>query len=548
MKKQKNHAFMAQLSIVLSGLMTTIVFFVHRDELVIATFILSVLSLCYFSRSTLFQNIQKEIIAIPKTVHGITLLVAITVACSMLSNFNDSHVARHFVSWLNLPHLSGQIILFLGTTYFLFFYLTGFYQLFLKKMFLFLASDIQVTTKRKWGFGLLAIVLLFFIFTINQLTPVFFDPGQTNLIHDYNYDGFFIDVIFQTDTDPLFSHHNVFVRDRPSSRQPLFSLFSFPFAAPLYAISRLLFFIPNLYPSLMMWLQFLLTFLSALMIYQLVKKQLKHPKLFLVFYLTTYSMLIFPFILERFIFSLFYLVLLVYLHDQHKEEESIAFIAAIGTNLLAFAMGAVLFDWKSKSSWVMQVRYVIKQIAICLMMLIIFGRLPIFFYSGMLYDSTRWITSEVGFVNQLQQFSEFIFGSFIFPETVVNIRIFPRYEQAIVTNFNLVGLLIIVTCIISVVKNINEYFVKVSAYWLGIAFVLFGLFGWATDQHNLLLFSSFFSFSFVYLFYLLLDQMISKFTWSKQMMTTIISGMALYNFFGLLDLLAFALHYYPTGG
>ena len=537
-----------QLLFVISGLLTTINFFVRHEILVKTTLLLSLLILALFARADTFNNIHQKI----KTTKGILkvaiLAIAGIVSWSMTTSVYDNAAAGSLMAALNIGCTPLQIGLLIGSTLFIFYYLSWFYLLFLKRVYCLLKVRINFTRKRL-GITLTLIgSLLLVILFLNNITTVFFNPGSAALNAYHQYDGWFLDVIFQTDTDPLFPHYNVFIQDVPSLRQPLFSLFSFPLVAPLYGLSYLLFFIPHLYPTLVIWLQFLLVFTSAILIYDIARDKLRHPKLFLAFYLSTYGIIIFPLILERFIFGLFYLILAIYLYDYHQEKRDVGLIGAMGTNLLSFLMVVLLTLQAQKGSLKERLFILLKCLGTFFALMIVFGRLPLLFYFGTFQDSAQWMTLEVGWTGQLQQFSEFVFASFVFPETMIDVRLFPRYEQAIVTQFNGVGLAILAACVIATVKNFKDFLTKVSFYWFSISFLLLGILGWSTSQHNLILFSPLFSFSFVYLFYLFLEQVLERFKGCKQLMSLIIAILLLYNIYGLVDLLSFAFTYYPTGG
>ena len=536
---------------IFSGLLTTVTFLGRHQNFLVLSLFLSWLMLILFTRTDFFRVLSEKIMASGDLFKIFVLMVALVVAWSMTSQTYDNAIARALMRNPQVYHLPLQALYFLfalGSSYFLFYYLSWFYLFFLEPLFSLSKERFDLTKKIARKTVCFACLLLVALLLLNNTTTVFFNPGMANLQADHQYDGWFLDVIFQTDTDPLFPNYNVFIRDVPSSRQPLFSLFAFPFVAPLYAISSLLFFIPNLYPSFVVGLQFLLVFVSAFLVYDMVKEKLYYPKLFLTFYLSTYSILVFSLIIERFIFALFYLITALYLYYYSKEKSYPALLAATGTNALSFLMICFLMGQNRVITWRQKSEFILKYLLIILALLIVFGRLPLLFYSGTLEDSARWLTLEVGFLNQLQQFSEFIFASFVFPETMIDIRLFPRYEQAIVTRFNWIGVLIIAVCLLTAIKKRKDSFVQISIYWFGVSFTLLGLLGWSTSQHNLILFSSFFSFSFVYLLYLFLEEALKKFKWRKQLIVALIVAMLLYNLYGLTDLLRFAFTYYPSNG
>ncbi|MCL1924514.1 MAG: hypothetical protein FWF50_02900 [Defluviitaleaceae bacterium] len=546
---EKTIFLLQKLIFILSGLATTINFFTSHNAFMIFTVFLSFCILCLFSFTKTFKSINNKINI---TKYKIPIIaVAAIVSWSMATRIYYNQAASNLIQILGIETQILQYFLITLSIPFLTYYLGWFYLIFSKDIYSLLKKQLAFTKKDLYKLATLILAILSIVFIINNITTVFFDPRAANLHPSHQYYGWYLDVIFQTDTDPLFPHYNVFIKDVPSSRQPLFSLFSFPFVAPLYGLSYLLFFLPNIYPTFVISLQISLVFLSTILMYDIVKENLKYPKLFVAFYLSTYSIVIFPLIIERFIFGLFFLILGIYLQHYKAQKNNITVfssIGAMGTNFLSSLIIFVLAIKCKKTNIKDKMLLFIKQSVVFLSMIIVFGRLPIMFYFGTFEDNTRWLTQEVGFINQIQQFSEFIFASFIFPNTIIDVRLFPRYEQAIVTQFNLTGIAIIVACIYAAIKNRKKFFVKIASFWFSISFILLGVLGWSASQHNMLLFSSFFSFSFVYLFYTYLENILNKFKWQKQIIISIIAMLLLYNLYGLFDLLAFAVRYYSIWG
>lgn len=480
---------------------------------------------------------------LPVWIKGLAGFSALTLVLSMMANRDYGWLGSWLSTELTGFSLPLWIVLGTGSGYVLYHYLLGFYGLFFVPLLIDVFQALQLQrhqVKRSgWLLGLLFVTIL----VLNQQSPVFFDPSLSERAMATGYDGFFVDVIFQTDTDPLFAHYHVFLRDVPALRQPLFSLLSFPLVAPLYGMSQLLFFIPQVYPSFVMTLQFVLLVAAAMMLKLLASHEGLSTPWLMGLYLSSYSLLIFGLILERFVITLFYMMLFLTAYTLQHPRRHLALLGAGGCNLLVFVLGGGLFDWRNLQAWRTQLWLGCQQVVALLGLMLLFGRLFLL-APDTLHDTTQWLHASTGLTQQLQQFSHLLVGSLVFPETVVNVWYYPRYEQALVTQFHGVGLVLLILCVYSGYRHRQEQLVRICTLWLGVAFGLFGLVGWATDQHNLLLFSVLFSFSWFYLLYRLLQQ------WLPAKLRLAVCGclwlvLVSYNLLGMVDLIRFALYYYP---
>lgn len=126
----------------------------------------------------------------------------------------------------------------------------------------------------------------------------------------YNFD-----LIYSADSGYLV-HTDVFRNigaDQNDLRQPLFGVFAMPFAQAAWLISKILFFLPNGYVTVLQVMEMLLFLVSTVLIARMLGLTGYRKALFLGILCVSYPVLIFSLTAEQYLFAVFYLVLMIYL-------------------------------------------------------------------------------------------------------------------------------------------------------------------------------------------------------------------------------------------
>ena len=113
------------------------------------------------------------------------------------------------------------------------------------------------------------------------------------------------------------------------------------------------------------------------------------------------------------------------------------------------------------------------------------------------------------------------------------------------SSLNIVGIIILLTCLISYILNRKEYMAKISFGWVLFSAIILLFIGWGTAENGLILYSLYFYLAFYVLYYLLLKKLIKN----EKIFNYIILISSILIFIKsiptLYDLIKFAIKYYP---
>ena len=410
---------------------------------------------------------------------------------------------------------------------------------FIKKMVPFVKSEYANLEKFDKKI-IVCFVTIGFILTlvIYNLTNVFYLP-----VYDRQY-GVDFDVIYTTDTGTLVNTNAYMKIGAPENdfRQPLFGLFSLPFSVSAKFISQFISFIPNSYYIVFTSIQIFLLCLSILMI----KKMLNISDEKFIFYslfLSTYTLVVFPFVYEQYIIALFYLILTMYLGFYNKFKINYIYCGAVGTLLTSGIIFPLISKYNSLKKWIVNI---FKCFVFYITLLVLSGQfLLLFNIVEKVKFLMRFSGGKMTFWEKFVQYTHFIKSIFIKPFTgVVFFESFPRYWLLPVKNISYVGIIILVLCVISFIINRKNKFAVISFFWIIFSFVILCLIGWGTKENGLILYSLYFFWAYCALLVMLIDKIRdSRIKYS--LVSILVILLLVYNVSGLLDIIKFGIKYYP---
>ncbi len=337
----------------------------------------------------------------------------------------------------------------------------------------------------------------------------------TSFYNARNYlkdNGTMYDVIYTSDSSDIFNYNAYLSLNMPENdiRQPLFGVFSYPFAAIAYILSELLFFIPNSYAIILNTVQIILLSLSVYMITRMLNLGKNGKILYFIFSFCTFPMITFSFIMEQYIFTLFYLILAIYVYYTNCMETNYLYLGAVGTMITSGVIFPLISKFKSFKYWVINV---LKCFAAFVVITIVSGRMYVFTTCirdlGLLL---RFSGQKLAFIVKLKQFLYFVQSIFIAPASYVvnNASGMPSYQLLNVDSICIIGIIILALCIISFILNRKEKLSIISFCWVAFSFVVLCLVGWGTKENGLILYSLYFSWAYIVLLYMLLNKLVKN--------------------------------------
>ncbi len=278
-------------------------------------------------------------------------------------------------------------------------------------------------------------------------------------------------------------------------RHYLMIIVQYPILVVPYLV-QLLFPVPQVVISLIYQFEqiFLLAIIAILVKRMFAMHGVRNPMVSTVVLMTAFSIICNTLTAEKFIISLFYIVLTLYFTMNNSDFKWLFFVMAVGaltTNV--FLIFIVLFYNKTTMK-----KFITEAAAACfiyLMFIVIFG------YVERVLDcpnQIKWmlryssLEKEISFVDKIYQFFIFIAALFTFPP--YRITQFNSYMQANVS-FNayvVVGMIILAICLVSVILNRKNKLARLCLYWIVFMFALLVLLGWGSSANEMFIYSSIF--------------------------------------------------------
>ena len=497
-------------------------------------------------------NLLETIFKAPNAVYiKIALLFALINTIAQAFFFNERLViflaTREYQDFPNIPTMGTSFFIsgIASLAFFVFFYA------FIDRFVPFLAAVIRESDAMERMYfccmGIIAAVAVFFIFGI---TEEFYLPK--------NIDGKLVrfDVVYITDSGELVSsdvYANVVARENNDIRQSLFAVFAMPFAAFAKFISLFLFFVPHSYVIVINIIQVLLLLLCIVLIGRML--QLKSTEKIFFFSISTVSfpVLLFSLAMEQYIFSLFWLILLLYSSLFQKTNNlDWLFVGAAGsliTNAFFFPLAL------DSPTLIGKVKGVLNLVGKFLCLSLLFGRLPLLLDTlNGLFRLMRFTGIKIPISERFFQFTEFVCSCFTIPsscselfECQLTSTVFMAYHQQPVTSINYLGCAILLVALLGFALNHKEVFARVCFSWVAFSFLILCVIGWGTAENGLVLYTLYFSWAYLALIFLAIEKAFQK--WKPIRYTiysTAIVILAIINFAGIYDIIQFGITYYPA--
>ena len=377
------------------------------------------------------------------------------------------------------------------------------------------------------------------IIIIYSITNVFYAPKLNGEIQTF-------DVVYSSDTGAhavLNDYLNVSAVEN-DIRQPLFAIFSFPFAIIAYMIGNLFNNLGNGYFILIAIIQVFLMNIVSILLSRMLRLKNIEQTLFLIFYTVTYPFILFAFNLEQYVFGMFWFMCFLYSYMQTKEGSKFCFIASVGSLVTNAILFPLLTSGRKVKKWLSDF---LPTGLIFIAGIIIFGQFPIILniFSGAGHVS-NYISGEINF-NTLCQYSNFVANCFIAPfNTITEERLgHISFQLAPAEVLNILGCILLILVILGFILNRKNLFAKICFAWVIFSIILLVVLGYGTRENGLILYSFYFNWAFVSLIFLLLKKLLEK---RKKLFISIsiilITLLVICNINGLIDLIQFGLQYF----
>lgn len=494
-----------------------------------------------------FQLLEKNFNK-PFLYKGIDIIFSIALTIftiiNLLNSFknNNSYLnvfVDRIINIFSLPnsfhyHLIIFAFLISGMSiFFIYFYLVRHIYPIIKKFI----KSLSMT--EKYFIILSTLILSIFIVIIYSSTSVFYYPVN---IKAERYD-----VIYTTDTGVQIESDSFKNFSAPENdiRQPLFALFSYPFGllssvgAKVYShfFNNYIYF----YSVFIVIFQIICLNIIAILLARMVCK--KNSLLFKLIYCLSFPFLLFVFNIEQYVFGLFWLIILIYYYVVKNKFKVLLFYASAGSLITNSILLPFLTFKKPIKKYIISV---IKYGLLFIVLAIVFGQYDtVFFVKTPMNALLRFAGTDIGYQNKIIQFSNFVLGCFIAPKSEINLTRFmhPSYQLVNNNSFNIIGFLIFIICIISFLMNKKEKIVRISFGWTLLSILILVIVGWGTMEKCLIIYSLYFSWSYLILLYKFFDKLFGKNNYI--LMICIIICFLVLNVQSIYNIVKFGIEFYP---
>ncbi|MFD0671306.1 hypothetical protein [Cohnella sp. GCM10027633] len=368
-----------------------------------------------------------------------------------------------------------------------------------------LLSAIRGLDRFEWG---LIVAFILFSLVINAFvltkTSAFINPLD---------DGSSIyDVVFTTDSSLLMEARDAFSSPNNAQndfRHLLFGIVTQPISMVATPLASLCYYISQSIGGelpLATFLAFLITVaqgamfvVAAILIGRILRREMstRYANLFAVLYLCTFSSLIFTMTLEQYAVVQLALVVLVYCIVTGARAQIPLFLA--GTSLItSFAMFPFVL-LRGRDGWATKLRRTLIFALLTCVAIAFFGQLYDLFIIRSQWNSLQAYAygDRITQLDKLEQFYAFIPTMFFAPPVSFaegGVRLGSANPFMMLASGS-----ILLSILVVAIKNRNKEAVRVSAYWAIFSFLLLGLFGWGAVEHSMILYSSYFTWSYLLL-------------------------------------------------
>ena len=336
------------------------------------------------------------------------------------------------------------------------------------------------------------------------LTVVAFSLSDTFYGTQFPYD-----ILYTSDSHILVENNTylILAYEENDLRQPLFALFSAPFMGIATLISNTLSLSATGNAIVMNWVQLAVLVLSMVLLSDILDLTGRKRITFLLLSSVTYPFLLFSLMMEQYIFSLFYVILALYLSTRGKTAR-IAVWGAGGTLLTSLALlptTCKCHPLKQFSRWFSEllnhaVEFVFLMLAFCRQDIILDAAYSLEKLSSFSSNTLTW-------AQRIFRYTQFIRGCILVPpsESLCNASGILSWQLIAADAPDWIGVGILVLCLISVLLNRRKASTRLAAAWAGFSVVILLLLGWGAPENGQILYALYFGWAFLVLLYQLVQ-------------------------------------------
>lgn len=390
-------------------------------------------------------------------------------------------------------------------------------------------------------------IIIYMIIIILSLSYVTYSFLGSEAFYGSIFD---FDIIYTSDSPALVGKNIYLNLTHPENdlRQPLFAVFSAPFIGIPYLLGRVFNLSHTMYAILINCIQVIIMHVSNYMLAKIMDLNVNKRICFIIFSAATYTSLLFMIMMEQYIFAYFWLILCIYVICKCKDYNHIVLFGAGGSLLTSLAMMPIFSNKSPINSFKEWIADMIKLGVEFLLVMLLFCRFDVIYNLITKVNQLSGFTGEtLTLVEKVQQYFAFISSCFFAPSAGISYKIADHISWQLneVASFNIIGIIIILLCAVSVIVNKEKRSSIISFYWIIFSVAMLVILGWGTQENGLILYALYFGWAFNVLLFQLVEKIRIKRFFHIVCFSSIV-GMLAVNVPAIMEMLEFAFKYFPA--
>jgi len=347
------------------------------------------------------------------------------------------------------------------------------------------------------------------VLTLVAIGFVYVNTGVFSL-PDYAYD------IVYTGDFPVLVNGDVslsLVHHENDLRQPLFALFSAPFTAIPWLISRILGCSAPVHAWLMNTVQIAVLLFTHFLLANMLGLSGGKRMAFVLLLCCSYPSLLFSLMMEQYIFAYFYVILFFSTFCSRGTGDSLSFCGAGGTMLTSVILLPLTSGRHPIREFRPWFREMLDNAMIFILAMAAFGRSDIITgVADHIINLNQFSGISLSFAEKCRQFTTFPAACFVAPsaEITQNLWDMISWQMVPASKIHPAGTLILVLCAISALLNRKKKSSLAAAGWICFSFAILVILGWGTAENGLILYSLYFGWAYQTLFWQLTEHITSR--------------------------------------
>jgi len=274
-------------------------------------------------------------------------------------------------------------------------------------------------------------------------------------------------------------------------RQPLFALFSMPFAIPLWLLGRLIPAFPDFYLFALALVQWGLLLLSYGMLCDMAEEACRMGLLLVL--ALSYPTLIFMLGMEQYIFSVFWMIAYLYAFIRNTGGRKLLCIACTGSLLTTGFWEPLVAKEKSWKSWLTETAMTFGG---AVWLIVGSGKLKLLDELAIQTERYGSYFGNVSMPERLLQYINFI-GSCLMAPATRSHELNGTWLLAPVTGINLMGAAVLILSVLGVIWFRKQIIIRFCTLWMCFSHVLLCLLGWGSAENGMILYTLYFGWAFL---------------------------------------------------